>query len=97
MRLPQSFASNDSTPAQDFLFDIMNPTVTSLSTSDPSINFVLENTIDVVFTEMNATQSRQFIIDDRSSIISPSARVTTPKINRSFSFTSPLFSYTQDR
>ena len=74
----------------------MNPPVASLSRSDPSINFVLENTKDVVLTEMNAIQLRQFIIDARGSIISPSAGVTTPKINRSFSFTSSFFSYTQD-
>ena len=56
--------------------------------------FFKENTTNDVFTEMDATQSRQFIIDNRRSIISPSAGASTPKINCSLFFTSPPSSNT---
>ena len=88
LRLPQSFVSNDSAPAQDFSSDILTILVASPSTSGLSINFNLENATDDVLTKMDATQLRHFIIDARHSIISPSAWVTIPKIKRSFYFTS---------
>ena len=88
LRLLPSFNSNDPVPAQDFPSDILILPVASPSTSDASLNFVLENVTDDVFTEMNATQLRRIIIDARRSVISTAAGVTIPKIN-SFSFTSP--------
>ena len=89
LRLPQSFVSNDSAPTQDFSSDILTTLVVSPSTLGLSINFNLENATDDILTKMDATQLRNFIIDARHSIISPSAWVTIPKINVPFILPSP--------
>ena len=91
LRLPQSFTSNGSKPGLDFPSGIQNLPVVCPPTLDLYLNLFLENAIYDVLTEMKAIQLRQFIIDARSSIISPSIGAITPKNNRSLSFNSPFF------
>ena len=87
LRLPQSSASTNPEHAPIFPPSIIPTPTKSPFASNSSLNFVFENVTDKILTEMNATQLRQFIIDARSNIISPSTGVTIPKKNRSLSFT----------
>ena len=72
-----------------FSSSIITAPFESLFASGSSLNFVLENAKDDIFTEIDATQLRQFIIDARSNVISPSTGVITPGKNSFISFKYP--------